>query len=926
MKGIKALIVTLALFLVQGVQADTTITVGDVVSGVTSGSTYLISAGDGSYLYDNGGSLAVGSSVDASYVWTITSSGSYYTIQNSSTGNYLYVSVSRSGGGMNNNYTASYTLSSSSATNYIVFDGTSVAIYNTYSQSQGGGNFGNQTTYYGYLTATGSATYATALTNAYVLGLTSVSVVKSADTDLATGIYYIRSKAYRDNNTNTESFMSSLTNVTGLCAEATNYWSIWEVTLNTDGTYTLVNQGNRDVYTPGQLISANPKTDNGILYYDSSDTELINVGSPTDESTYKMALTKVTDGDLTYYQIGNGSNDVVLYGKDNVIKFISSSTTSDGQYSYYHEWEFIPVTETANYDGINETRHEKFERVVNELEGYVGGVTTMHNVSSVFCLNDIVNLRDAGIAAIDAKSDFTFTPTCNAYDTSLFTGLSGTAPSKIYAAIMRMVGTIRETDSLTQYYQALYATTSELDHPFFVENICGNRSAYGVRICEYTNATDQGPWSALEIEDDNYVATNATFYIENPSTDTDVYIMKNGNGNYFGDALTGSNNWCVSLTTTASDAFNFKIDPVIPGVWQMERSEHRDNTSTSRDFVTITGHGTIHCYYLVETSALWKFHTYNHIPDIVLNQDPDDVDDSGNVTETTDYYGTFSYELDCRVPATYTDANEQTKNNPVPYYCTAAYKDTKSPAVLLVFQALETYTVDHDTKSYLLSGNEGYLFKIANGTNDMPVDSEGATTKTITTGKTVSGGIYSKLSESEKTNYTGNLLLPNFTKTTIADSTEWKNTFALTYNGADELIGYYNGDRVYGMGVGFYHIPVGGTLKANSAIIYSSSFTEVDFSTSDICKDYVYKNWTGNTSFVEPSGDTSTESTGSAAKMIFLDSEGELEEVVDAIVDITDQTATIKSIGGNAVYDMTGRRVSKPVKGIYIVDGKKVLY
>ncbi len=734
---------------------------------------------------------------------------------------------------------------------------------------------------------------------------------------LKEGSYYVRSKAYRDNNTRTETIMSSLTNVMGLCAEATNYWSIWDITKNTDGTYNFVNQGNKYIFTPGQEMSTTDQTDDGYLYYDDDDAQDINVGSTTSDAK-NLTVTASFDSStsMIYATISYGTNYVGWYSVDNIIHFVAN-----GASNYYLDWEFIPLAEAATTEGIEEGREEKFERVVNELEGYVGGVVTLNDVEKAEGLMDIVGMRDAAIEVItkieagDTSASLTYTMKSTADGFSGLGVTEETHPAAMYAAILKIVAAIKNSSDTTikGYYQNLRPKDSDGEHPFFIESICGNRPAYGSRISEY----DTDSWRAVDQASDDYDADLATFYVTEKSTSgtQTTYNMYDANNYYIGSGYASTSNGIrAARTTDSSAALEFVIDPVIPGVWRMTRATSLGG-SNPRDYLTITSasdYYAIHYYYAVETSSLWKYHTYNHLPDVVLNIDPDATGDSEGASQedinnasSTNYYATFSYPLNARLSVK--NSTETSKNNPVPYYCTSAKIDSitdgtsNSPALLLTFVA-----ASESDGNYLLKANTGYLFKTTGADALETVNG----TRTLQEIQTLSGTFPTNY---DTANLSANLLEANHYKTTITSS-NWSDIFALTYNSADSLIGYYNHDvnsPVYGMGVGFYHIKVGGSLKAYSAYIPRENLTNEDITD--------YTNW--GTTYAE-----TLATNAAAAKMIFLDSDGNLEGETDAIVDLTDEGLSIRSIADDAIYDLSGRKVSKPAKGIYIVNGKKVLY
>lgn len=121
------------------------LTTGNAVSNMSSG--YYVIGTSGSYLaVDSDGNLTTSSTINASSVWIVTSSGSGYTIQNASTGAYLTYTTSGSGGG------TSYSLAVSDDTYTWSWSSTYGFYFTT---TQGGGPSGS-TTYYRYINTSGS--------------------------------------------------------------------------------------------------------------------------------------------------------------------------------------------------------------------------------------------------------------------------------------------------------------------------------------------------------------------------------------------------------------------------------------------------------------------------------------------------------------------------------------------------------------------------------------------------------------------------------------------------------------------------------------------------------------------------------------------------------------------------------------------------
>ena len=749
-------------------------------------------------------------------------------------------------------------------------------------------------------------------------------LLSSSYYQLESGRYLVRNFEFDTNHDgnpdDTETYLTSMINPVGVVEAAIGYWSIWDITNYNDGEYyTMQCEGNKSILTPTVTLEdagvddddPSTYTDDGYFYYDSS---------ASDYFKYKVGDARADNGHhLIFYPAGSvhpelpsaasvsGSYAAITVASEVANdRYLNMWTDNDHIAAYSVSpvsrkgcfWQFIPVKSEneVNHEGTHSGESEMFLRQVNGLEGYVGGVVTFENVGSVGPLDDIVKLRDAAATALDNGTALSYTSEYDGVTTS-FAAADGGAEA--YRSIIWKIHNIKNgtipspwptkypdmaAGDVQKLYQDLRPTETidgaDVKHPFFLENMSGQRPEYGGRLEE---SEDEG----TKVWHCNYKAdvlgSEGIFYVTIADgtagtfgTSGAKYTLQDGNGCWLEHgSMVSSTNVPRSEKDDDSDALEFNIIPVIPGVWQMKDT----GTGTgSCPWLTITGRtGDCRMHYYVgsEISSLWKFQTFNELGDIILRVDPDNTAD-GN------YYCTFSYLLNIKVRK---DQNAQ------PYVCTKAYRpestETDSPTLKLVFDP-----VPADGDYYYLEGNKGYLFKVP--TNAGYANQEGGK-MTIRNSEYMLGAMPSAYVYDDE----HNLLRANLRQDSITTE-NWRRYYALTYYSSSTTIGSYYGTEIKGCGMGFYHLRLGAKLNKQTAYVLSSSFEASDEETIGLVK-----------------------ATDMPAEMVFEDEDGNIVDVVEVLPDGTWQSQLTDD---SPIYDLTGRRVTNPTRGVYIQNGKKVMY
>lgn len=678
------------------------------------------------------------------------------------------------------------------------------------------------------------------------------------------GRVFIKSLADPQYGNDEDMYLTSLSNVMGLAKGATSYWSIWDIAFDENSsTITIVNEGNRDIMTPLQRFSKTSTTDAGYLYYNIAENSNTGYGvgncnvaanrnfewtvDANGRFTLRAEATTLTRNYMYFDAVWNdGSNQSgVKNTGDHVAKSGNIVKSTDRTTPNRNLWSIVPVTP--------KDEAEMFARNVQELNGYVGGVVTLTNVDKVEKLKSI--------------NDNT-TTTCEYLK-------DGTIENEVGAAA-KMKEILDIIADAKEYGQELVE-----GRPFFLESMCSYRPSLYSRLT-YSSETRSGQNGWVPVNKSNVTNETLTgvFYVEKKGVNgSNVIYIKNGNTTrYISKNQSNSEYFSASTATTAiSDALNFEIDPVIPGIWRIKDVNPIDSYKT-KPYLTISQYGgkyDMTHYDLTEPSTLWKFKTYTTF-DYTLKADP-----SGSGNNYTGYT-TYGRDLDSKLPA----------NGVKAYMATNLVWDNNEMQITMT--EANTATLEGQ-KFYLLKGGYGYLI-----TKPGVSEAEAGKVNENQLARFMPDADYDTgLVKFAEDNGTPNWLepVPNDGKVTEAD---WEKWFYLTYVKEGETYTHYNGQDVKGYGIGFYRLAPGKSFARGKArISWDNSF-------GDKSKYLEKSKW--NT-------------RGVKGQMVFVDSEGETTDVL-----------TIGADGSlfheeNTYFDLSGRRVAEPSKGgIYIKNGKKVLY
>ena len=690
--------------------------------------------------------------------------------------------------------------------------------------------------------------------------------------ELPTGRYLIRNywKVYQNDD---ETFLASLGEPMGVCEEGISYWNVWDATNSGETTtgngiwqYTLQNEGNRYVFTPGQDFTSTMTTDNGYIYgtnykVDNTSQDLRmypaqyfypNITGPYCVIATPAKITSTNEYDRMWMW---AYSDHVIYG----------GVTQEGFEYTQSIWQFIPLNRSTITDeyGTHEGENQMIQRVISDLGGHVGGVITLDNVGSTDCLQDIVNLADgAATAIVNGADTYTFTPnetSLAGYTAQTFSTANGPLGPQVYKKALQMVAGIKSGSAAN--FQAL-----DDQHPYFLENMGASRPEFGARL----TAVGTG-WETDYAA--NVTGNEGSFWVTVSGT---TYKMRNGDDVYI-DNNTGTS----GQTTAVGSALNFKIEPVIPCVW---RIKDNNSSASSAPYLTI-GHDAnttnypLRHYNKEEIFTYWKFMTFNEITAPTMKSPAQDGT----------YYSTYSYPLNYRI-------KHDVGGNPTikAYYCTEAYKNTTSHSLRLHFKEVPVQTVGGD-KYYYMEGGQGYLLigtgQTGSATMDFPIDEE---VQTVGSGLPSSAKVHDK-----------NLLVANLKYYKLTDS-DYLKMYGLGYYSSQTTVGYYNGEEVKATGLGFYPINTSGHINNNSAYIRTKSFVDGDTTISPAVREanMPAEIWIEN-------------EDGTVTAIMEIAEDGTLN-------DVTEERTNPRY--NDNTYDLTGRLVTNPTRGLYITNGKKVLY
>lgn len=754
------------------------------------------------------------------------------------------------------------------------------------------------------------------------------------EAELESGRYFISS--------NSKKYISSLKSLVSITDEARTFWSVWNVTNNGDGTYTIVNEGNSKVMTPcSDPEQATLDTDEGYLYYDSEKKAYF-VGNVTGNSnrysnltieyntTQKAYTIRSAQSTTGYYMAvdnqwkkAKDESETLLQGDQCVksIKIAGTFINDDGETETIHSypyWTFTPVSTDDN--------STLYKNGVELLDGYVGGLTTMKipddDVEDLKPLRKVINKYNTDKENINAEN----------------------AATK-YKEFVEEINAMRSEDNTDIFVQKLVE-----GRPFYVETI-GDRKAYGNRLY-YDNSDEDSSkhhWKNAAIG--KFDAQYGTFYVEviketatvldpakgaeavnEPVTKNTCYYLKNSestprylarteatpkyagkswadlgktweervaNSTYRGNALS---NVYIGSTTNSSDPLllKFIIVPIIPGVYQICDT---DPTYAGDPFLTFNAEPSLNHYRVSEVYSYFRFKTYNVYDYEVKQAGTDYVGSYGNIlnskindTNITAYYiraGKHSYDENDNISIE-NATKEQMK------------VDDKGWGV--EWDKNATFTVYLDVvPDRNMQGMQGYILK----------------GEAATQGEAV---VNNEKAYDLKNN---NMLHVALNEIYIEPDT-WGNyydIFVLAYKPQGTVIGTWHQEPVEAVGLGFYHLKRGQKLPTGRCYL----------STADLCTQLKrrYPNDWDNTYFY-PYPKTSTGGAAAPAsdegnqneagfRIVFRDSNGVQTAIEEAPIIEVDNEAELDAM--SQIYSLDGRKVTTPKSGeIYILNGKKVMF
>lgn len=748
---------------------------------------------------------------------------------------------------------------------------------------------------------------------------------------LANGRYYMRS------NASTTKCISSLKSIVTVVDDARSFWSVWNVTKNSDGTYTIVNEGNNKVMTPcTDPEAAKLATDDGYLYYDTAKKGYF-VGTITDSKTqftemtveynsswkaYTIRSAKAGEG---YYMAVDGDNNKskdengVLLQSDGCVKSINGNlATSVGEKGKnYHRWTFSPVVDNE----------ELYDKGVEQLNAYVGGLTTMdRTLPRLNELNELWKVIDK-------------------YDTDKQNITADNAATK-YQEFVEAINAMRQNANTSMFVQSLVP-----GRPFYVETI-GDRAAYGNRMYyeadnKWSNGASSntggaytfyvtsypGSYKVMDPATGKYVEADECFTMrtgettphylsrmeENPKYNDVQWDKLNNSATTWEDRIKDDNyklhvpsNVYIG-TTTNSEApllLKFIIVPIVPGIYQMCDTE---DAYGGDPFLTFNGEPFLNHYRVSEIYSYFRFKTYNSY-EYVLGSAGVDANNKEIFAGT---YGKLMHTQidDTNVKAYYVRAGKYTYNED-------GSINSKEPTAL----EANDYGVKWD-------GGSGFTVYLDILPNNIIQATQGAV---------LIGTSFDKNKEHEGKIITGNNIKENsandvgennmlhaaYNSITIETST-WGNYydyFVLSYKGTNEVIGTWNGGQpVYGCGLGFYHVKRGSYIPAGKCYLSTADLNE------QLLKRYP-ETW--NIRYLIPYPEANAPARAAANgddnvvagfRLVFRDAQGEVTGIEEApIIEVEDEDS-LDAL--TTLYSLDGRQVTAPRKGeVYILNGKKVMF
>lgn len=778
---------------------------------------------------------------------------------------------------------------------------------------------------------------------------------KITEGDLKNGRYFMQNTISKCDDV----WMTSYKSLVSLIPDARSFWSVWVVKCVdvSNNKYEIYNEGNRNVMTPctkpelTELIR-----DQGYLYYDKEKKGYF-VGTITDKTKQFKDLT-VTKASNGYYMIrsseaGEGyylsfdnkwknaydESNYVLEG-DHCIKSIKSIITDTNPY-----WNFVAVTP----DNVRTL----YNQGVNELDAYVGGLTTM-------------DLPDAEVEELKAPK-----AVVAKYQNDKAALQSDTTLAAVkYRQFVEAINNMRQQTNTAVFCQHLVE-----GRPFWVETI-GNRSGYLNRMLKTTKASSWTNAANSSVDENN---SAGTFYVTpkkksatviDPKTgikttyDT-YYTLKNsaGSGYYMTrptgslynnnysvvgkewsewskneNYLAGLNNREVTCSTSETNVLEFVIIPIVPGIYQMcdIAAEWQGDP-----FLTFNDQPRLHHYRVSESFSYFKFKTYNEYTYNIKNPLPENSYGVGTYGELLNskiskdrgikaYYiraGKHAYNADNTIKTENADANDMEDDDWGIYWNPDLNSENKgnadnnsvnpgvNDAYFTVFLD-EVPTVDSDN---ILQGMQGYVLKTT--ATDYAHGAPGAD----------SSELYDGVIEKGSAQDLGNNNMLHAALNSIDISTDtWGNyydIFVLAYKSTKETVGYWHQQEVKGVGIGFYHLKRGQTLPTGRCYL----------STADLCaqlKKRYPDTWDNTYFYPYPKSNSAARAAAdndegnqneAGFRIVFRDSNGVQTAIEEAPIIEVDNEAELDAM--SQIYSLDGRKVTTPKSGeIYILNGKKVMF
>ena len=778
--------------------------------------------------------------------------------------------------------------------------------------------------------------------------------------DLKNGRYFMQNTISGINDV----WMTSYKSLVSLIPNARSFWSVWVVKCVdvSNHKYEIYNEGHRNVMTPcTDPYQATLSRDGGYLYYDYAKKGYF-VGDITDPTTQfkELTLTKQSDGTymirseeatkgcyLSFDNNWHGANakdeSGYILESDHCIKSIASTTSKTNPY-----WNFVAIT--------SDNVRALYQQGVTELDAYVGGLTTMDLPDA-----DVEELKAAKQVVAKKENDMT----------ALNSDTTGAAVK--YREFVEAINNMRSQTNTAVFCQHLVE-----GRPFWVETI-GNRNGYLNRMQQRTNRSD---WTNLDKSSVMESNSAGTFYatpvkseatVIDPKTGVETtydtyYILKNKDKNYLtspsgniynNNYSTVGKKWSewsqnsnyksgllsgvrpVSSTSTAADALQFVIIPIVPGIYQMCDIEEKWQGDPFLTFAMDGNIPQLHHYRVSESFSYFKFKTYNEYTYNIKNPLPTNSYGVGTYGELLNskiskdrgikaYYiraGKHAYNDNNTIKTENADKAEMTETDWGIEWDKGltsgnngnADNNSVNPGVNDAYFTVfldEVPTVDSDN---ILQGMQGYVLKT------IATDyAQGAPGKN-------NSELYDGVIEKGSAQDLGNNNMLHAALNSIDISTDtWGNyydIFVLAYKSEDKIVGYWHQQPVYGVGIGFYHLKRGQTLPTGRCYL----------STADLCEQLKKRypdTWDNTYFYPYPKSNSAARAAAdndegnqneAGFRIVFRDSNGVQTAIEEApIIEVEDEAA-LDAI--STLYSLDGRKVTAPKSGeVYILNGKKVMF